>query len=50
MTIKSFPTANHLFQEATTGSPTEYGALDKTFVPDFLDTITQWIMAHSQTK
>ncbi len=50
MTIKSFPTANHLFQEATTGSPTEYGALEKAFVSDFLDTITQWIQAHSQTQ
>ena len=50
MTIKSFPTANHLFQEATTGSPTEYGDLEKAFVSDFLDTITQWIQAHSQTQ
>ncbi len=50
LTIKVFPTANHLFQEAQTGSPTEYGALDKAFVADFLETITQWIQAHSQTK
>ncbi len=50
MTIKVFPTANHLFQEATSGSPTEYATLDKAFVPAFLDTITQWIQAHSQTQ
>lgn len=50
MTIKTFPTANHLFQEATTGSPNEYGVLDKAFVVDFLETITEWIQAQGQAK
>ena len=38
-----FPKANHLFQSAATGSPTEYAKLPKEFVPDFLDTIKDWI-------
>lgn len=38
-----FPKANHLYQEAKTGSPAEYGELKKDFVPGFLDTIGEWI-------
>ncbi|RPI13176.1 MAG: alpha/beta hydrolase [Ignavibacteriae bacterium] len=38
------PTANHLFQSATTGSPEEYGSLPKEFVPGFLDSMTGWIL------
>jgi hypothetical protein len=38
-----FPKANHLYQEAKTGSPTEYAELSKEFVPGFLDSITNWI-------
>jgi pimeloyl-ACP methyl ester carboxylesterase len=43
-TVKVFPKANHLFQEATTGSPNEYVALKKEFVPGLLDYITDWIL------
>jgi dipeptidyl aminopeptidase/acylaminoacyl peptidase len=39
-----FPNANHLFQNAKTGSPSEYGTLPKEFVPGFLETITGWIL------
>ncbi len=35
--------ANHLFQAATTGSPTEYATLKKELVPEFLPLITAWI-------
>ena len=35
--------ANHLFQKATTGSPTEYATLAKEFVPELLPLITGWI-------
>jgi len=45
-TIKVFPHANHLFLTATTGSPSEYASLEKTFVPGFLDLITTWITKH----
>ncbi len=45
VTSKVFPGANHLFQPAKTGSPTEYATLPKEFVPGFLDTISEWILA-----
>ncbi len=35
--------ANHLFQAAKTGTPIEYAALKKEFVPGFLETISDWI-------
>ncbi|MBZ0201502.1 MAG: lysophospholipase [Ignavibacteria bacterium] len=42
--VKVFPNANHLFQEAGTGSPNEYAQLPKAFVPGFLDDISEWIL------
>lgn len=44
--IKSviFPKANHLYQEAKIGNPTEYAQLPKEFVPGFLKTISDWIL------
>jgi len=41
--IKTFDKANHLFQEATTGSPSEYSTLKKGFVDGFLEYILRWI-------
>ena len=38
-----FPKANHLFLSANTGSPNEYAKLPKEFIPDFLETIKDWI-------
>jgi pimeloyl-ACP methyl ester carboxylesterase len=35
--------ANHLFQQATTGSPAEYATLDKAFVPELLPLVTDWV-------
>ncbi len=43
VTIRTFPGANHLYQAAKTGSPSEYAALPKEFVPGFLETISGWI-------
>jgi pimeloyl-ACP methyl ester carboxylesterase len=40
ITIKK---ANHLFQEATTGSPTEYASLKKEFVPEFISVLHDWL-------
>ena len=37
------PKANHLYQEAKIGSPSEYTELKKEFVPGFLETIGNWI-------
>lgn len=44
LTVKVFPEANHLFQEAVTGHPNEYASLATTFVPGFLETITDWLL------
>lgn len=40
-----FPQANHLFLTAETGHPSEYAAMDKAFVPGFLETISDWLLA-----
>lgn len=44
-TVVVFPDANHLFLAADTGGPDEYAELDKAFVPGFLDTISDWLLA-----
>lgn len=43
VTVVVFPQANHLFQEAVTGGPEEYLALEMAFLPGFLDTISDWL-------
>lgn len=45
VTVKVLPKANHLYQEAKTGSPVEYPSLPKAFVPGLLDSIAAWIKA-----
>ena len=42
-TIKELPGLNHLFQESTTGSPTEYAGIEQTISPVALETMTNWI-------
>ncbi|MCL0098935.1 alpha/beta hydrolase [Dehalococcoidia bacterium] len=44
VTVVVFPTANHLFQDAVTGCVTEYPLLSPEFLPDFLKTITDWLL------
>jgi uncharacterized protein len=44
--IVVLPDANHLFQQANTGAPSEYGTLPAEFTPDFLPTIIEWLQAH----
>jgi hypothetical protein len=44
VTIRSFPTANHLFQDAMTGAFTEYGTLPDAFIADFIPAISDWIL------
>ena len=39
-----FPKANHLYQAAETGSPSEYTGLPKEFVPGFLEFMSGWIL------
>ena len=38
-----FDQANHLFQKAQTGSPSEYGKLDKAFIEGFPEKAGAWI-------
>jgi dipeptidyl aminopeptidase/acylaminoacyl peptidase len=45
-TSKIFPKANHLYQCAKTGSPAEYGNLDKRFVSGFLDFMSNWLLKY----
>jgi hypothetical protein len=37
------PGANHLFQQARSGSPAEYGKLQQAFVDGLPETIAAWI-------
>lgn len=43
VTIKKLPRLNHLFQESTTGLPTEYAQIEQTMSPTALETIKNWI-------
>ncbi len=45
-TVKTFPKANHLFQMAKSGHPSEYTELPKKFVPGFLEFMSDWILQH----
>jgi len=42
-TLVHLPGLNHLFQTATTGSPSEYTRIEETMAPIALKTITEWI-------
>jgi dienelactone hydrolase len=46
-TVRTFPRANHLFQDALTGSPNEYDQLGKEFLPGFLDYLSGWIVTRT---
>jgi uncharacterized protein len=45
VTVATYPGANHLFQRATTGHPSEYATLEKAFVPKLPDDLAKWILA-----
>ena len=42
-TVRVFPNLNHLFQTCKTGGIAEYAAIEETFAPVVLDTMTSWI-------
>ena len=44
-TIHVMPGLNHLFQEADTGSPSEYQSIEETFNEKALSTVSDWIAA-----
>ncbi len=41
--IIEYPNLNHLFQECSTGSPSEYSTIEETISPMVLDDIKTWI-------
>ena len=43
-TLKTIPKANHGFQCAKTGSPSEYMNLEKKFAPGFLEMVSDWML------
>jgi len=48
-TLLVLPGLNHLFQEATTGLPSEYATIEQTFAPEALATISDWVVAHTRS-
>lgn len=49
-TVRVFPKLNHLFQTCTTGGIAEYAAIEETFAPVALDSMTTWIQSVSTKK
>ena len=47
-TTVELPGLNHLLQTATTGAPSEYGAIEETVSPVALKTVTDWVVAHTR--
>lgn len=43
VTIKELNGLNHLFQECTTGAPSEYSGIEQTISPNALEAILTWI-------
>ena len=43
-TALQLPGLNHLFQTATSGSPTEYASIPETMSPTALETVSGWIL------
>lgn len=46
VTTVEIPELNHLFQESTTGMPSEYASIEQTFSPIAMEEILQWINEH----
>ena len=46
VTILELDGLNHLFQDAKTGSPSEYGTIEETFSPKALKLIGDWVLKH----
>jgi uncharacterized protein len=43
VTVKAYPSLNHLFQESKTGSPIEYPTIEQTFSPLVMEDCLKWI-------
>jgi len=48
VTVTELSGLNHLFQDATTGSPNEYGRIEETVSPVALNTVGDWIASHTR--
>ena len=48
--IVLLPNLNHLFQTTKTGAPSEYAEIEETIAPVALQTIGDWIVAHTTTR
>jgi pimeloyl-ACP methyl ester carboxylesterase len=48
VTAVELPGLNHLFQTATTGSPSEYQSIEETLAPDALKVLGDWIEARTR--
>jgi len=46
--VDELPGLNHLFQDAKTGAPGEYGQIEETISPAAMDLMTSWILKHVQ--
>ncbi len=44
-TVETVADANHLFQDCTTGMPSEYESIDHTISKRVLDRVTSWVLA-----
>ena len=42
-TMKELPGLNHLFQHCETGAMAEYGLIEETLAPEFLDLVNEWL-------
>jgi pimeloyl-ACP methyl ester carboxylesterase len=49
-TVKELPGLNHLFQTCTQCTIAEYMQLEETMAPAALETMSQWILAHTTPK
>ena len=49
-TVKELPELNHLFQTSKTGSPAEYSQIEETLSPVALQTMGDWILAHTSVQ
>jgi fermentation-respiration switch protein FrsA (DUF1100 family) len=47
---RELPGLNHLFQTAYSGSPAEYQAIEETFSPAALQTISDWLLVRAKRK
>jgi hypothetical protein len=48
--IAVLPHANHLFQDAQSGGPSEYAPLPAEFTPDLVPTIANWLQDHRRSR